>query len=209
MRYLWILFVPALVFAGLSGDRPVPVISSNLTQDVTRSDTMDQDRIREYVDSLFFVNKFVSREQVTQDTIIRRDTLQPDWAEITKYVDREVERSREQSSDLEFLKEVKTSYRSSTGLVANQGQYRQGFHVSLDTVTLVSGEATIDLNTQVSPGKRDVSFVDVRSYGGVVHSLDTASDNTYRIVSLSGGKFRIVSSDSTDIGTVKFMMLGD
>ncbi len=209
MRYLWILFIPTLCFAGLSGDRPMSVISSNLTQDATRSDTTGQDRIREYVDSLFFVNKFVSREQVTQDTVIKHDTLQPDWAEITRYVDREVERSREQNSDLEFLKEVKTSYRSSTGLVANQGQYTQGFHVSLDTVTLVGGQATIDLNTQVSPGRRDISFVDVRSYGGVVHSLDTASDNTYRIVSLSGGKFKIVSSDPTDIGTVKFMMLGD
>lgn len=136
------------------------------------------------------------------------DRGDPRKKEFEDYIEQRIAELRDEFGS-NLVSHVRTTYNAETGLVENQGQYRQGMHESAGSVTLDSGEATIDLNTKVSPGRRDVTYLGLNTYGGWVQPLDTSSANTYQLVPISGRRFKIISSSSTDTATVNYRVMGD
>lgn len=131
------------------------------------------------------------------------------YQDIIDYIDSKIAEMDGGTAEQDIQSQMRTSYQTTTGLIDNQGTYRQGAHSSNDTVTLVAGEATIDISTAVTPGRMDQSFLSAQSYGGYAYTLDTTNAATYRLVPISGRRFTIISSDSTDTATVHFKVEGD
>ena len=136
------------------------------------------------------------------------DQGDPRKKEFEDYVEQRIAELREEFGG-GLVSHIRTTYNAETGLVENQGQYRQGMHESAGSVTLDSGEAIINLNTKVSPGRRDVTYLGSNTYGGWVQPLDTSSANTYQLVPISGRRFKIISSSATDTATVNYRVMGD
>ncbi len=96
------------------------------------------------------------------------------------------------------------------GRPINQGLETKGRHpVSGEKKLAGTGVDTITINTAVDGDRNDVSFIDHNTYHGIAWSLDGSNGKTYRIVPLSGNRFEIRSSDSTDTATVKFFLEGE
>jgi len=109
------------------------------------------------------------------------------------------------SGDLE--RNVKTAY-DAQGRPAFQSENNRGLHRIIDSTALSDGRDTVFLNTSVAKGRQDVSFYSKASYHGAAWSTDVSDSNTYRVVPLTGSSFLILSSDTSDDGTVNFMVEG-
>ena len=94
------------------------------------------------------------------------------------------------------------------GRPVNQSQYAKGFHRIHGTSTMVNGVDTITLNTSTANGDQDVSFIGDSTYFGMARSI-SVNGYTYTIVPISGKKFVVVSSDTTDTATVRFTLEGE
>jgi hypothetical protein len=108
----------------------------------------------------------------------------------------------------ETERRVKTRY-DAFGRPVNQGQNTKGFHQVIGTTKLVSGGATINLNTSTASGKQDVSFISKNTFRGTAYSLDSANANTYRVIPKSAAQAIIVSSDPADTATVHYVLEGE
>ena len=103
---------------------------------------------------------------------------------------------------------VKTHY-DTTGRAVNQSSDAKGLHYVTGTVKLSSGQVAVSLNTSISQGRQDVSFISQNTYSGTAFSLDTANTNSYRVIPVSGVKFIIKSSSGSDTATVQFRLEGE
>jgi hypothetical protein len=103
---------------------------------------------------------------------------------------------------------VKTVY-DITGRPVNQGQDSKGIHRITGQVELVLGVAVVNLNTNISNGRQDVSFISENTYSGRVWVSDTSNTNTYAIYPQSGTQFIILSSSATDTNTVNYWIEGE
>ncbi len=105
---------------------------------------------------------------------------------------------------------VKTVYDIGTGRPVNQSEHAKGYHRAVREIKLGgSGYDTITVNSSISDGRQDLSFIDHTTYFGRVWSLDADNESSYRIIPISGTQFIIISSDSTDTGTVRVMVEGE
>lgn len=103
---------------------------------------------------------------------------------------------------------VKTRY-DVFGRPVNQSQTAKGYHPVVGTVKLVSGAATITLNTSTTDGKQDVSFISKYTFRGHAYSLDTANTKTYRVIPVSATQAVVRSNDGSDTSTVQFVLEGE
>lgn len=90
----------------------------------------------------------------------------------------------------------------------NQSQDNPGLHTIFGTAKLSSGVDTVTLNTSVSDGRQNISFLGDSTYSGVVIPITAADTDRYWIVPLSGNQFIIKSSDAADTSTVRFKVEG-
>ncbi len=104
---------------------------------------------------------------------------------------------------------IKTRY-SISGDVVNQAQNAKGYHRVTGTATLANGVDTVVLNASVSNGRQDVSFLADSTYFGTAWPLSISHrSKRYSVLPLSGTRFVVVSSDSTDTATVRFQVEGE
>ncbi len=103
---------------------------------------------------------------------------------------------------------VKTVY-DINGRPVNQSQDAKGLHRVSGTVKLVAGLSTVTLNTNISNGRQDISFISESTYRGQVWVSDTSNSNIYGIYPQSGTQFIIVSSDAADTNTVNYWVEGE
>lgn len=90
----------------------------------------------------------------------------------------------------------------------NQSQKNPGLHTIFGTAKLSSGVDTVTLNTSVSEGRQNISFLGDSTYSGTVLPVTSADTDRYWIVPLSGNQFIIKSSDAADTSTVRFKVEG-
>ena len=106
-------------------------------------------------------------------------------------------------------RQIKTRY-DITGRVVNQRQDSKGYHRIVDSASLSNGVDTITLNTSITNGQQDVSFLDATTFFGTAWASSlTSRGNTYTIIPLSATQFIVVSSDTTDSATVRFQVEGE
>lgn len=103
---------------------------------------------------------------------------------------------------------VKTVY-NSTGRPANQSQDAKGLHYVADNVQLSSGSVIVTLNSSTADGRQDISFISAFTYGGIAWNPDTSIDFTYRVIPLTGLRFKIQSSDNGDTSWVYYRVEGE
>lgn len=112
-------------------------------------------------------------------------------------------------SDIARVKgQIKTNY-DINGRPVNQAQNAKGFHRVIGSTKLSGGVDTVTLNTSMSDGRQDVSFISSGTYHGLAWSLSASNDSTYKVIPLSGTKFIIKSSGGTDTATVKYIVSGE
>lgn len=102
---------------------------------------------------------------------------------------------------------VKTVY-GIDGRPVNQSQNAKGFHQIQGSAKLVNGVDTVDLNTSTANGGQDISFLGDSTYFGMARAV-VVNGHTYTIVPISGKRFIVVSSDTTDTATVRFKLEGE
>ena len=102
---------------------------------------------------------------------------------------------------------VKTVY-GINGRPVNQSQDAKGFHRVQGSAKLVNGVDTIDLNTSTADGGHDISFLGDSTYFGLARAV-VVNGHSYTIVPISGTRFVVVSSDTTDTATVRFRLEGE
>ena len=112
------------------------------------------------------------------------------------------------SNEKRILGKVKTIY-TTKGRPTQQARASKGWHQVADSVRLVAGRAMVSLNTSTAKGRQDVSFISQVTYRGMAFNLDTLSTATYKLTPLSGTKFLIKSSSTTDISLVYFLVEGE
>lgn len=105
---------------------------------------------------------------------------------------------------------VKTVYGATDGLATNQSQDAKGYHRATGSMRLSgTGIDTVTLNTDISAGGQDISFLNSGSYFGSVWVSDSGNNKTYKIRPIDGIRFEVISSDSTDTNTVNFQVEGE
>jgi len=102
---------------------------------------------------------------------------------------------------------VKTVY-GIDGRPVNQSQNAKGYHRVQGNAKLQNGVDTIDLNTSTGDGGQDVTFIGDSTYFGMARAV-LVNGHTYTIVPISGKRFVVVSSDTTDTATVRFRLEGE
>ncbi len=106
-------------------------------------------------------------------------------------------------------RQIKTRY-DINGRAVNQSQDAKGHHRVVGSCTLSSGVDTVSLNTSTADGKNDISFISSSTFSGRVWSANLANrSKTYSIMPLSGTKFVVVSSDTSDTAAVQFVVEGE
>ena len=105
--------------------------------------------------------------------------------------------------------EIKTVYDVTTGRPVNQSQDAKGYHWGIGTVKLVTGRASVSINTSTADEAQDMSFISASTYRGSVWSSDTSNAFTYTVRPIDGQQFLIVSSSGTDTSTVNYFVEGE
>lgn len=138
----------------------------------------------------FSLSAGIVAEEIKKDSVVAKEKMVPMFDE------------------KRVLGKIKTIY-TTAGRPTQQARASKGWHQVADSVKLVAGRAIVSLNTSTARGRQDVSFISKVTYRGMAFNLDTLSITTYKLTPLSGTKFLIKSSSTTDQALVYFLVEGE